>query len=249
MSKINNFTPQELYNLQDRVDGRIQGSSCLEDAAQRFTDVMYEQFSDVIALTRLFVTVPYIDLPPANRAFVNKLAASTGISSSIRDNMLVLSLVGTRGEKATWNNRRDSEGHVGIPLASAAFVEEIPMISRLLKELGLGLDWIDSDDTSIVGRRIGKMAGVFHVLDAETDVDHRDRKIIAAQDFVSAHRVKTVFGIGGTYLYTNSNTFVVNVNFTHETISKRKAELFMGLINTFKTETVKFSSTGRIFAN
>lgn len=247
MSKINQITGQEVFKLHDELDSRFRDCECLEEAAQKFTDLLYEKFSGSIALTRLFVTVPYGNLPLPNKAFVDKLAASAGIASSIKEQTLILSLVGTRGEKSTWNSRHDSEGHVGIPLASAAFVEEIPMVSRLLKEMGLGLEWLDSQDASIMGRKMGNSAGVFHVLDAKTDTDHRQRKIIAAQDFVEGYHIKTVFGIGGAYLYTNSNSFVVNINFTHDTIAKHQAERFLTLINTFKTATVKFTSTSRIF--
>ncbi len=63
---------------------------------------------------------------------------------------MVLSLLGTRGEDMRWNDRRNSQGHVGIPLVSADFIDAIPMMSRLLKELGLDLNWIASDDTESI---------------------------------------------------------------------------------------------------
>lgn len=250
MATINSIDQSGIFRLYDKISDDLTGCRYLEEAAQRFTEIIYGELSDSIALTRLFVTVPFRDLPPANRRFVTKLAASTGISSLIREETSVLSLLGTQGEKPAWNSRHDSEGHVGIPLASADFVEEIPMVSRLLHELGLGLDWIDSADATIVSRKIGKMAGVFHVEDAKNSVDNRHRKIIAAQDFVEAHKIKTVFGVGGTYLYFNAppNTFIVNINFTRHNIPKRQAELFMSLINVFKTKTVNLHAASKIFA-
>ena len=248
MTKISNTPYDIIFSMHDKIEQHVDGSNYLEEAAQRYTDAIYSEFEDSVVLTRLFATIPYRNLPATNRVFVDKLAASAGISHLIREQMLVLSLLGTRGKKATWNSRHDSEEHVGIPMASADFIEAIPMVSRLLKELGLGLDWIDTQDTEIVAKTIGKMAGVFHVPDAKTNVDHKNRKIIAAQDFVEAYNVKTVFGLGGSYLYTGGNTFLVNIMFTNEAIEKRQAERFMTLLNTFKTATAGLDASGKVFA-
>lgn len=245
MSRISNVTVSSITALRGEILERITGCTFLEDAAQKYTDAMYEEFEDSIVLVRLFATSPFGNLPLTNQSFVNRLAASAGVSSLVDDQMLVLSLLGTRGKKAAWNNRRYSQGHVGIPLASGDFIEAIPMMSRLLKELGLGLNWIDSGDTEIVGRTIGAMAGVFYVRDAKTAVDHKGRKIIAAQDFVSAHNVKTVFGIGGGYL--TSNIFTTNIVFCSETIEKNRVELFIPVMNTLKAGTMRLASRKKIF--
>lgn len=248
MTKISEASGSSIFALHEKIEQGIKECNTLDLAAQKFNNVLFDTFEESIVLTRLFATVPYGKLPPANKEFVDTLAQSAGITSLLREEMLVISLLGTRGEKAAWNSRHDSQGHVGIPLASADFVEAIPMISRLLKELGLGLDWIDSHDTDIIARVIGKMAGVFHVPDAKTGLDHKGRQIIAAQDFVDEYKVKTVFGLGGAYLYLGSTTFLANIIFTREQIEKRQAERYMTLLNTFKTTTVGLDASGRIFA-
>lgn len=248
MSKISDATLQTLSAFRSKLGGKIEGCACVEEAAQKYTDVMYEEFKDSIVLVRLFAALPFGALPAPNQAFVTKLAASAAIRHLIKDQTLVLSLLGTRGEKATWNSRHNSQGHVGIPLASADFIEAIPMMSRLLKELGLDLDWIDSEDTEIVAKTLGKIAGVFYVPDAKTTVDHQGRKIIAAQDFVDAYKVKTVFGLGGGYAYIGSSNFLTNIVFTRETLEKRQAERFMPLVNEFKTATAGLDAGGKVFA-
>lgn len=207
---------------------------------------MYEEFEDSISLVRLFATVPFGELPAPNREFVTELVASAGLSSLVDDHMLVLTLLGSRGEEAAWNDRHDSQGHVGIPLVSGDFIDAIPMMSRLLKELGLGLDWIDSRDTKIVSLGIGRQSGVFHVPDAKTAVDEKGRKIIAAQDFVSNYGIKTVFGIGGGYL--TGDIFITNIVFNREIIEKDQAKLFIPVVNTLKTCTTTLASTNKIFA-
>ena len=246
MSKISDVTVSSVTALRGEIEYGIRNCTCLEDAAQKYTGILYEEFQDSIVLVRLFATIPFKNLPVPNQRFVTNLAASAGISSLINDRTLVLSLLGTRGEEEAWNNRHNSRRHVGIPLASGDFIEAIPMMSRLLKELGLGLDWIDSGDTKIVAKTVGAMAGVFYVPDARTTVDHKGRKIIAAQDFVFTYDVKTVFGIGGGYL--TSYVFITNIVFTRETIEKRQAEQFMPVVNTFKAGTIRMVSGNKIFA-
>ena len=54
-----------------------------------------------------------------------------------------------------------SKEHMGIPLISSAFVGAIPMISRLLKELGVPLDWIDSHDSEIIKKTVGSSPEYF----------------------------------------------------------------------------------------
>ncbi|HEX6739524.1 MAG TPA: hypothetical protein VF310_14695, partial [Vicinamibacteria bacterium] len=127
-----------------------------------------------------------------------------------------------------------------------SFVESIPMIARLFKELGLQLDWIDKQDTAIVANVLGgNLAGLFHVPDARSALDHKGRHIIAAQDFVASHGVKTVFGMGGGYL---NGTLMAIVFFTHEAIDKAQATNFMPLVNVFKAATTDLVMKERIFA-
>ena len=124
---------------------------------------------------------------------------------------------------------------MGVPLISAAFIDAIPMMSRLLKQLGLGLDWIDSNDTTIAEQTLGLMSGLFFVPDAAREVDAKGRKIIAAQDFVSKYNVKTVFGFGGGYLGTK--TMIVTIIFLREDLPKRQADMFASSMARFRTMT------------
>ena len=128
--------------------------------------------------------------------------------------------MGTRGRDPRWNSRHTSRGHLGIPLVSMEFVEAIPMIARLLKELGATLEGREDMDTTIVTSSLGRVAGAFYVEDAETDVDQQGRRVIAARDFVREHGVRTVFGFGGAYPV--AKTFLAVVVFTRETIERRQ---------------------------
>lgn len=246
MSLISTATPDEINSFYKKIESQIRGDyQALEEAAQQFTDLFYESFKESLVLARVFATVQFSELPPKNQQFVKDLAENKGIPDLIKGNTLALSLIGSHGREAAWNDRRNSQGHVGIPLASGDFIELIPMMSRLLKSLGVSLEWIASTDIKIVAKNLGKMAGVFYVPDAKATVDEKGRKIIAAQDFVDKYNIKTVFGFGGSYLVNTVS--VVFINFTSEVIPQNKVEQFMRVVNLFKSATVDVVSRGKVF--
>ncbi|MEW6753298.1 MAG: hypothetical protein AB1505_20300, partial [Candidatus Latescibacterota bacterium] len=91
MARISAMDHKDMVALQDSIAGEVAGCASLEDAAQRYICVLYDQFCESIVLARLFATVPYGQLPPANRQFVSGLAESAGIGAQIRPETLVLS--------------------------------------------------------------------------------------------------------------------------------------------------------------
>src|SRR5215831_20207488 len=163
---------------------------------KKLTPLVYTHFAESAILARVYVTVPFAALPPPTQAFVQALP---GAAAALTGTTPVLSLVGTQGQKVDWNDRRKSKQHGAIPLISAEFVDGIPMIARLLQELGVPLDWIDSHDAQRIVTTIAKAVGLFFVEDAAQATDQQGRKVIPAQDFVSAYGVKSVFGTGGAY--------------------------------------------------
>ncbi|MHC4271264.1 MAG: hypothetical protein ACYST2_02990 [Planctomycetota bacterium] len=245
MSSITTIDSASLIPLLDKIKEQAHGCQTLEQAAQIVTDILYDQLSDSIVLVRVYATVPFAKLPDTNQNFVNNLAASNNITQLIKDDTLVLSLLATRGLKPPWNDRLKSQGHVGIPLASADFIDQVPMISRLLKEIVLDLDWIDSQDTNIVTESIAGISGVFYVEDAEQTVDNLGRKIIPAQDFVKENGVKTVFGLA--IGYPDTSTFITMIVFCRDTLKKYQTEIFFPLIYTLKESTASLVSTQMIF--
>jgi two-component system, NtrC family, sensor kinase len=231
--------------IWDKMKNKVESCMYLENAAQKFAEVMHNELKDSIVLARLFCAIPFGDLPDFNRNFVARLAGSAGISHLIKDSTLILSLLGTHGKETAWNDRINSKGHVGIPLASTDFVDRIPMVSRLLKELGIDLNWISGDDTEIVIKKSGGMSGVFYVRDAETATDNMARKIITSQDFVRKYNIKTVFGMGGSYM---GKIFITTIVFTNETLDKETVTKYTPIINYFKGATMQLAMGNKIFA-
>jgi len=246
MALISNLSLEDLVDLQEKLVVQAGKTAALEHAAQEYMSILYESLSESIILARLSATIYFEELPEPNKEFVMNLSQSAGISGLITDRTLVLSLLGSRGTKPEWNDRRNSQGHVGIPLASSDFIDKIPMMSRLLKQLGAGINWIDVKDTEIVSKTFKNISGVFHVRDARTEMDNQGRKIIASQDFVEKENVKTVFGIGGCYLGTT--LFFTTIIFVREFLEKKTAERFVLQANKFKIATMHLAQKGKIFA-
>ena len=242
--KIEQTTASTITELWTKVEPRVKQSKSLEEAAQALATALHTQFQESVVLARVYFTVPFGALPATNKAFVQKLAESAGAASDLKAATPVLSLIGTAGQEVDWNDRRKSKDHVGIPLASSAFVDAIPMISRLLKELGVPLDWVDTQDAEIV-KKMDRAAGLFFVENAAEATDHQGRKIIPAQDFVSGHNVKTVFGVGGGYA---GGQIVVVVAFCRDLIPRASAERFVALRDAFKGNTSSLVETAKVFS-
>ena len=164
--KIEQTIPATISDLWRNLAPRVEKATCVEEAAQELATDVHEQFAEDVVIARVFLTAPFGKLPQANKDFVQKLAESAGTSGALPADTPVLSLIGTHGTDANWNDRRNSQGHVGIPLVSSDFVGAIPMISRLLNELGVPLDWVNTHDAEIVVKTLGRSAGVFFVENA-----------------------------------------------------------------------------------
>lgn len=230
--------------LEREFQRAINRCTSLEAAAQEYTRRIYEALHESIVLLRVFATVPVRALPAANLAFVEGLVESAG--QQLHDDTLVLSLLGSMGVEPAWCDRRRSTSHVGIPLVSREFITRIPMISRLLQQLGIELDWFERNDTAIVGQSFGLQSGVFYVDDAASAVDRHGRSIITAQEFVTNYGVRTVFGVGGGYVGTPVYTTIIT--FCRDHVERAQAEDFRAHIDRFKAETVALVKQGRIFA-
>ena len=244
--RIAEASSTSVNHLWSSAESQVAGAGVLEEAAQAMADQLHEQFSDSVVIARVFLTVPFGNLPDANQEFVRNLAEGAGAADSLTATTPVLSLVGTHGREDDWNDRRNSKGHVGIPLISSSFVGAIPMISRLLKEMGVPIEWIDSHDAEIIIETIGHSTGLFFVDNAAEATDVEGRKIIAAQDFVSAYNVTGVFGLGGAY---DGGEVIVMVVFCSDSFPRESAEQFLSLVSLFKSRTGALVESGNIFSN
>jgi hypothetical protein len=231
---------------EQKLQELIKGSSSVEAVAQRVAQNIYDSFRGSVVLSRFYATIPYKKLPEKNRQFAATMAKAHGATGLLGEDTPVLSLLGTAGDNAEWNSRHTSKGHVGIPLISTDFIDGIPMIARLLQDLGVSLGGTDGAGSGIETSKFGRLGGLFYVEDARTAVDQGGRKIISAQDFVAAHGIRTVFGTAGLYFLTK--TFITVIVFTRETISRKTARHFMPLGGVITSTTSDLVNRGKLFA-
>ncbi len=238
-----------IKSLQKEIEAKSGGFNCLEELAQFISSSLYKKFEDFAVLSRVYVSFPYGILPQKNKNFVNDLTESLNVQDRLNDETPILSLMGTSGIEPAWNDRKNSKGHVGIPLISSTFIDGIPMMARLLNELGVDIEDLQNEDgvTDLTSDIFGSQQGIFYVADAAAMEDSQGRKIIAAQDFVEKYGVKTVFGFGGKI--PNQNAYTVAVLFTKASIPEIKARLSLTLNNPMRDLMERYFDSKSFFKN
>ena len=244
MTAYADLDPLEWSRTLRSVEQQVEQSGALEVAGTIVARELFEHFSGATALARVYAVVPYCDLDPEVTRFVDGLASGSSPPARLGPTTPVLTLLGTHGVKEEWCDRRKSAGHRVIPLVSAAFVQKIPMVARLLKELGVDLAWLDDSPDVSARRLLGGFNGVFYVDDAASAQDAQGRLIIPAQDFVAEQGIKTVFGMGGFY---PDGTLVAIIVFAREHVTKTQVERLTSLISLFKGQTFGIVRAKRFF--
>lgn len=169
------------------------------------------------ALLRVFMTIPYANLGREARAHVE--ANSDG--KPIEEQTMCLTLQGTIGDKPEWCAPELSKGHLAIPLIGAAEVQEIPMIARLLNQLGLEVHQVLEPDASLTLKLAEKRFNVFHVEEAKGS-----EYIPAQESFVVPSGIKSVVGLGSMMPTGHLCTVIV---FSKQKISRETASMFSPL--------------------
>lgn len=225
----------------------ITNSDYLQDSAQKFMDRIFERFSDSLVLLRLFITLRYDQLTQEDRRFVGSRGLATNTSHLIHDGTPIFTLLGTRGEKPEWNDRKDSSLFRCIPLSSTAFIASLSMLSRQFECVGLDLDYIDTWETSVVSTgSANQFRGTLYIRDAATDKDAQGRMLVPKQDFVIANGVKSVFGFGSGY--SNYPSLVTLFAFTKKDFAENALEPLTDLLEAFVTSTESLAGHERFFA-
>lgn len=219
----------------------------LDEAAQVYTDALFATYQDTCLLVRIFMTAPYRSLPADMAAWVRALADSKGAGEHLAPETQVLALAGSTGSRPEWTGRKRSQGHVGIPLLNSDFVDDIPMMSRLLGSFGRDLSWMDTKDSGRLVRSMSKLSGRFFVPDAATTTDTRGRKVIADQDFVAAHGVRTVFGLANASAVP-SGTLMTLIVFASEALTEGQVAAFQSPLTQLRRDVLSLVSSGKLFA-
>ena len=230
----------------EAIEPELARCTHLDEAAQLFCNRFYESFVDFAVLVRMFGTVPLGGLPPADRVFASSFLDKGGTAPMFESQTPVLTLLGTRGVETSWCDRAKSRDHRAIPLLSNDFIDGIPMIARLLGEIGFPRLSRGPAGWQFVTRDIVDVNGLFFVGDARTTTDERGRHIIPSFEFVERYGIKSVFGFGGPY--TATSTFLTAIVFTRRAIPRVVAGRFVQLIANFKAVTTPLLDAGALFS-
>jgi len=243
--RLEQATPTQVGDIWRTASERVPGRPLVAEVAAAAVGDLYACFAESLVLARAFLTVPYATLPPGRRRFAEELAHAAHLADLLAPHTPVLCLLATRGSLPAWNHCGQSRGHAAIPLLSDAFVASIPMLSRLLKELGLPLTWVQDPGMDLERQTLGTEVGLFFVADARAAIDEQGRQIIAAQPFVAEHGVRSVFAVGGTVFGGAALSLIF---FARDAIAQHRARAFMPLVNQMKAMIVSRGSMARVFA-
>jgi|SRR5208283_1564397 len=210
------------------------GASSVEEVAQRVVRLLYDELIDsatgarACVLARFYFTTQYSNLDEDLRAFGSRLMKG----SELRPETRCLTLLATAGEKPEWNSRKKSEGHKTIPLPSAQAVEAIPMISQLIKQVGIDVGTILKPDPALVLEMEQKTYNVFFVQEAAGSPF-----IPAQENFVIPYKVRSVLGFGG--LLPSGDLYAVLL-FARVSISRDSADIFRNAAMNLKVALLPF---------
>ena len=235
------------FTLRDMVECGLAlrqfglGVESMEEASNRIVRYLYENFctkptgEKSCALVRLFKTHPYEDLEVELAEYARSMLDHYPPLPAMK----CMTLLATVGEQTEWNSRHTSVGHKAIPLTSEFVVAQIPMISQLIRQLGLDIKTVINPGPDLLVEIEQRKYNVFYVPEAIGN------PYIPAQDsFVIPFGIKSVLGFGG--LLPSGNLFVI-IMFLKVQIPHSTAQMFSTLALNVKTALLRFDR-GPVFA-
>lgn len=233
---LSTFDLGDMLKCSLRLREIASGAPSLEASAQRVCRFLYDELDApgierACTLVRCYKTHPYESLEPDLQYFARKALGDETPAPTMK----CLTLMGTVGSGPGWNSRKLSRGHRAIPLASQEMVEKAPMISQLIKELGLETNHILRPSPEIVKELAGKQHGVFHVEHALGSP-----YIPAQEDFVVRYGVQSVVGFGG--MLATGDLFAV-ILFSTVHVPARPADRFRNLALDVKSAFSRFTDS------
>ena len=221
MYEITNFSQADAKSCGDAIRSLGSGTASVEDAATKIVGHLYGELAakgnKACALVRFYKTHAYGELDAELQKFADGILGRPPDVKAVK----CLTLLGTTGEKAEWNSRKNSNGHKAILLPSEQVVAQIPMIAQLIKQLGLEASAVIKPEPSLLVDLQQKTYNVFHVADA------KGSPYIPAQlDFVEPFGIKSVVGFGG--VLASGNLFAA-IMFCKVDVPRAAADNFKSL--------------------
>ena len=243
MHDVTNLSITDLADLSRFTLGAGQRAQSMEQCAELMVRHLYDNLTDsrsgqrACALVRFFKTQPFADLDPALQGLARSSLAQ-GVEPS--PGMKCLTLLATAGNEPAWNSRHTSRSHAVIPLPSARIVEQFPMISQLIRQLGFDVAEVISADPDLIMDLNERASSVFYIPDAAGSP-----YIPAQAEFVQPHGIRTVMGFGGAL--PSGNLFVI-VLFTKVRVPREHADMLNVLAIGVKGAVLRFDY-GQVFGS
>ena len=241
MYDLTKFTQSDITECGNVLRTLGSGAGSMEETASRIVRHLYNNFVDpqtgknACALIRFYKTHSYDQLDGGLQEFARGVLGKAPDSPDMK----CLTMLATAGEEAEWNARANSQGHKAIPLASAEFVAQIPMIAQLISQFGLEMGAVLRPDPSIIGDLARRSYNTFHIADAVGSP-----YIPAQDDVVVPYGVKSALGFGG--VLSTGDLFVI-IMFSKVPIPRETAESFRDLATKAK-EAVESYAAAAVFA-
>ncbi len=243
MYDLTKFTLRDMSECGLAVRQITEKADCMEVASDLIIKHFYENLIDKntgeknCILVRFFKTHAYEKLTPELQEYTRGMLNSP-VTDSLKDKLKCLTLLATAGELPEWNSRYKSVGHKAIPLVNEDTIHRIPMISQLVKQLGLNPEMVLQIDPNLSIDLEQRMYNVFYVPEALNSP-----YIPSQTSFVIPFGVKSVVGFGG--LLPSGNMFAV-LMFLRVTVPQTIVELIRPLALNVKTAILPFDD--RVFS-
>ena len=170
------------------------GARSLEEAGGHIVAFLRDHFADKVTgesalpLVRMYATQRTDQLTPELRDY----ALAAGSDARSGPDVQCLTLLATAGEEERWNDRRQSVGHKAIPLPSVESIRRMPMVARLIDQMGIDARHVVDPDPALFHHLGEKSFNVLYVADA------REHPSVPAQaDFVIPYGIRSMIGFGG----------------------------------------------------
>jgi two-component system NtrC family sensor kinase len=237
MHDLKRFTMKDMTECGIAIRQIAKESQSLAEVADKVVRFFHENLLDHesgaknCALVRLFKTQLYSTLSPELKEFAQARLGGEVPGPDLR----CLVLLATAGEKPEWNSITQSAGHRAIPLSSVQMVEQAPMISNLIQQLGLEVATVIKPDPKVLMDADQKTYNVFYV-----PVALGSPYLPAQESFVKKRGIQSALGMGGLLPWGDLFSLIL---FTRTPIPQETADLFKTLALSTKLAILPFAKS------
>ncbi|MBW4565745.1 MAG: HAMP domain-containing histidine kinase [Mojavia pulchra JT2-VF2] len=242
MYDLQNFTLRNMSECGLALRNLGNQANSMEEVSNHIINYLYTHLIDKktgeksCVLARFFKTHSYGGLTPDLQEYADSLLGNY----VPEDTLKCLTLLASAGELPEWNSRHKSSGHKAIPLVNEDAIASIPMIYKLIQQLGLNLSNVVQPDPNLLTDLEQRMYNVFYVPDALGSP-----YIPSQTSFVIPFNIKSVVGFGG--LLPSGNMFVI-LMFLKVAVPRMSVDLLRPLALNVKMAILPFESD-KIFSS